>query len=265
MSRITVIGKNSFLARHLAEHKGTQDWLFLDHKDALSETDWISKTDILINCAYHPDLMRGEYSPVKDIDFLLSGYILAKDIHYIMLSSRAAYGAAPDDLYLREDMTTKPDTPYGINKLQTEQTLKTMIAPEKLTIIRSANIFGQEYGRRTFFGMMLTSLKDNGVLEFNIAPDAQRDFLSAEKWADDVVKIVQNPKGGLYNLGSGFGVTTQNMAEMLISAHGSGEVKYTDHSYDGQFILDMNKTKSAFELKDYTKDDLQSDINALFL
>lgn len=264
MPNITVIGKTSFLARQLAEHSGTQDWLFLDHQDALSETDWISKTDVLINCAYHPDLMRGEYSPVKDIDFLLSGYIAGKDIHYIMLSSRAAYGPAPADLYLSEDTIVAPDTPYGINKLQTEHTLEAMIPSEKLTIIRSANIFGQEYGRHTFFGMMLTSLKDKDVLEFNIAPDAMRDFLSVQKWADDVVKIASAPKGGLYNLGAGFGVSTQDMGAMLISANGSGEVKYTDSSYNGQFILDMSKTKAAFDIKDYTASDLEFDVKALF-
>jgi len=264
MSNVTVIGKNSFLARALQRNKDTKDWLFIDHTEALSETDWINKTDILINCAYHPDLMRGEYSPVKDIDFLLSGYIAGKDIHYIMLSSRAAYGPAPDDLYLREDMTAAPDAPYGVNKLHTEETLRQMIAPEKLTILRSANIFGNEYGRGTFFGMMLTNLKDKGILEFNIAPDARRDFLSVQQWADDLVQIASAPKGGLYNLGAGFGVSTQDMADMLISANGSGEVKYTDSSYNGQFILDTAKTKDAFSIKDYTASDLELDVKALF-
>ncbi|MFP4313484.1 MAG: NAD-dependent epimerase/dehydratase family protein [Alphaproteobacteria bacterium] len=258
MSRITVIGKNSFLARHLAEFYPA--WRFLDHKKALSETNWVRASDVVINCAFHPDLRHDAYSPLKDIDFLLAGYVLNSDAHYIMLSSRAVYGNAPEDLYLREDMNPDPINAYGHNKLASEQALAELLPPERLTILRSGNIFGFEYGRSTFFGLMMTSLKDKGVLRFNIAPTAVRDFLSARKWAEYVGAIAKNPQGGIYNLGAGFGITTQEIADLFIKHYGSCEIEYTGDSYEGQFILDMSKTRTAFSLDNYTKSNLEADI-----
>ena len=107
--RVTVVGKNGFLGHALAKLPDAKNWTFLTHEEALGETDWIPKTDILINCAYHPDFMKGEYSPIKDIDFMLSGYIQNSGIHYVMISSRAVYGPAPDNLYLTEDMPPAPE------------------------------------------------------------------------------------------------------------------------------------------------------------
>lgn len=260
MPHVTIIGKNSFLAGHLAGTDAGKDWTFLDHTQALSETDWTKDTDVIVNCAFHPDLKSQGYSPVKDIDFLLAGYALHSNAHYIMLSSRAVYGDAPDDLMLNEDIPPKPANIYGQNKLVSEQALAELFPPERLTILRNGNIFGSEYGRSTFFGLMLTSLIDKGVLQFNIAPTAVRDFLSAKKWAQDIVKIAGAPKSGIYNLGSGHGITTQDLAEMLIKHHGGGEIEYTDHLYNGQFILDMAKTRNTFDLDDYTRDDLKTDI-----
>lgn len=260
MSLITVIGKNSFLAKALAKNTNTQDWTFLDHQTALSETDWVKKSDVVINCAFHPDLRQNPYNPIQDIDFLLAGYVKRSNAHYIMLSSRAVYGEAPEDTILREDMTAKPTNAYGINKLKSEQAVASVLPPERFTIIRSSNIFGNEYGRSTFFGLMLTSLKDKNALRFNIAADAVRDFLSARQWAEYMIKIANSPKDGFYNLGAGWGITTQDLAEMMIEYHSSGEIVYTDDSYEGQFILDMNKTKNAFGLEAYTKDNFQDDV-----
>ena len=264
MSRVTVIGKSSFLARHLAA--AYPDWTYLDYQDALSETKWVRETDVVINCAFHPDLKTGDYSPVKDIDFLLSGYIAASHVHYVMLSSRAVYGEAqPDDHILHEVHIPMPTNAYGKNKYMSEEAVEGILPPERLTIIRSANIFGSEYGRSTFFGLMLTSLKDEGVLRFNIAPDAVRDFLSARKWAQYLGKIADNPKSGIYNLGSGQGTTTQDLADLMIKYNGSGTVEYSGKSYNGQFILDMSKAKQDYGLDDYSSEEFEDDVKAALI
>lgn len=261
MSRITVIGKSSFLARHLAEQY--PDWTYIDYQYALSETKWVRECDVVINCAFHPDLRTGDYSPVKDIDFLLSGYVTASNVHYIMLSSRAVYGEAPPESHIfNESHKPNPTTLYGKNKYISEQAIENILPPERMTIIRSANIFGPEYGRSTFFGLMLTSLKDEGVLRFNIAPDAQRDFLSARKWAQYLGKIADSPKSGIYNLGSGHGTTTQELADLMIKHNGSGTVEFTGNSHDGQFILDMSKAKQDYGLDDYSREEFEEDVKA---
>ena len=230
-NRITIIGQNSFLSQALQKQTPSNDWRYLSHKDALSETGWIDKTDTLINCAFHPDLRTGAYSPIKDIDFMLAGYIQNRPIHYIMLSSRAVYGDAPKDLILRED---QPPAPMG-------------------------NIFGVERGRQTFFGQMLSGSLDHGIMRFNIAPDAVRDFLYAGQWARYMAKIANAPKAGLYNIGAGFGITTEELANWIIEIYGEGHAEYTGRSYEGQFILDTAKAASAYNLEPYTKEQLKKD------
>lgn len=257
--RVTVIGKNSFLAVVLQKQAASKDWLYLGHDEALAETNWVGRTDTLINCAFHPDLRENAYSPIKDIDFMLAGYIQNHPVHYVMLSSRTVYGDAPADLVLSEDMPPAPNTPYARNKYASEQALAQMLPPERLTILRMGNIFGAEQGRRSFFGQMLSGLLDDGVVRFDIAPDAVRDFLSANQWARYIAKIAQTPKAGLYNIGSGFGVTTEELSNWIIEAYGSGHVDYIGHSYKGQFILDINKARQAFRLAPYTKEMLHED------
>ena len=245
---ITIIGKNSFLAQALRKNTACKDWRFLGHEEALQNTGWIKDTDVVFNLAYHPDLKQEPYSADKDIDLKLAALIKDTDIHYMMASSRTVYGSAPDDLMLREDLSPKPDTPYGRNKWQTEQALQKIFGDKRLTILRMANICGSERGRKNFFGMALTKLYDTGTMEFDIAPEAQRDFLPVSFWANAIIKILTTPKPGLYNLGSGIGITTQEIADWLIEGHGSGSVNYTAHGTHGQFIMDMGKAKEAFDL-----------------
>lgn len=258
MGNVTVIGKNSFLARALARRKEAADWRFLDHETALSDTFWLEDTRILINCAFHPDMRKEPYSPIKDIDFLLGGYVARKpEIHYIMLSSRAAYGPAPENNLLHENLAPQPDTAYGQNKLAAENALLDLLPPERLTILRMANIFGDEFGRHTFFGLMLSALKNQGIMRFDIAPDSVRDFLPADIWAQYLVQIAAHPARGLYNIGAGFGITTKELSGWIIEGFGGGAVEYTDRSYKGQFILDMHRAWETFSLPSYSKAELK--------
>ncbi len=260
MPRVTVIGKNSFLAQALQRHEATSSWRFLDHDTALSDIFWMEDTSTLINCAFHPELRSGPYAPIKDIDLLLSGFIQNKpDIHYMMLSSRAVYGPAPRNHILHEDLEPEPETAYGLNKWLSEQALTEMLPPERLTILRMGNIFGDEAGRHTFFGQMLGSLKEKGVIDFDIAPDAVRDFLPADQWADYLVTIASNPKAGLYNIGAGFGVDIETLAGWVIEGFGAGEITYSARSYKGQFILDTERARTAYTLAVYNKDNLRAD------
>lgn len=250
---ITIIGKNSYLGRSLAEHAGGPDWQFLSHDEAFERTDWLESTRTVFNLAYHPDLKTGRYDPDKDIDRKLAEKVAEKDIHYVMASSRLVYGFAPDDLILREDMEPAPETPYAKNKYETEKALAEILPPERLTILRMGNIIGFEPGRKSFMGQALTKLQEDGRMEFDIAPDAIRDFLPVTYWAEIVSAVLQAPKPGIFNVGSGLGTTTDDIASWLMEARGQGRAHYTALSYDGQFILDMSKTSAAYEFEAVSK------------
>lgn len=260
---ITIIGKNSFLGRALADHAAAKHWLFLGHDEALQREDWLDKTQCVFNLALHPDMKSADYDEGCDIDLHLGRKIAAQDIHYVMASTRMVYGFAPDDLYLREDMPPQPENTYGRNKWQTEQALAALMPAERLTILRMGNIFGFEPGRRTFFGMALTKLQEEGVMSFDIAPDSLRDFLPTTFWAGMVSIILENPQPGIFNIGSGFGITVDEIASWLMEAYGGGKAEYTAFSYDGQFIMDMRKTAACYRYEPVSKALLKIFVQAL--
>lgn len=262
---VTLIGKNSFLAQQIIANvpEVTKNWTLLTHKEALGDKNWSKEADVVLNCAFHPDLKREAYSPIKDADFLLSSYIRERHAHYIMLSTRMVYGEPPEYLFLREAFLPNPVNPYGCNKWETEQAVISLLPPQRLTILRLGNIFGFEPDRPTFFGAMLTNLKNKGEISFDIAQDSQRDFLPCDRFAGIMHRIINNPKGGLYNIGSGFGTSPQELAEWLIEGYGSGEIRYTAQKTQGQFILDIQRAQDAFSLQSYDKATLKTDVIAL--
>ena len=255
-----IIGKNSFLATHLNKRDGAVEWEFLTHSEALDRPNDLKDAKIIVNCAFHPDLHTDPYEVDKDCDFAIASLIQNSGTHYVMMSSRMVYGPAPFDLVLREDAPLEPDTQYGKNKLKIEQALQGVLPDKHLTILRMSNIFGFEPNRSSFFGHMITALKNEGEIRFDIAPASQRDFLSVWAWADHVDRILRAPEGGVYNIGSGFGTSPQELADILIKHAGGGKVVYTDKRVDGQFVLDVRKGMRTFGLTPYTQMDLLTDV-----
>ena len=257
---IVVIGKNSFLASHLREHLHEEACLFLGHDEALTNSQWIDDAKIVLNFAFHPALRNSAYEPQHDIDLAIAQRIKNTDAHYIMMSSRMVYGGAPDTLYLDEEMAPAPCNNYGLNKWETEQALAKTLPLHRLTILRMGNIFGSEEGRSSFIGMMIEGLKTENTIRFNIAPDSQRDFLSVWQWGVYMKHILQNIQPGTYNIGSGFGTTAQQISDWVIEARGSGESAFTGNSYEGQFVLNIEKSRNIFDLPPYSPEHLKTDI-----
>lgn len=255
-----VIGKNSFLASHLEDLPSAAGWEFLTHDEAIARPNALKSANVIVNCAFHPDLTAEEYDADKDIDFAIVSLIQNSDTHYIMMSSRMVYGKAPDDLMLSEDTAPKPVTTYGRNKLTIEQTLQDILPAKRLTILRMGNIFGYEPQRSSFFGAMITSLQETGEIHFDIAPDSQRDFLSVWAWAEYMEQVIHKPIGGIFNVGSGFGTTPQELADALIDEAKKGKAVFNGNSFDGQFILEISEFLKSYGLVPYTKLDLLSDI-----
>lgn len=254
---VVAVGKSSFLAGAL---RATQppNWIFLSHRDALASTGWIDNASCIVNFSYSPALRSGEYDAAEDIDLKLASLVSNRPVHYIMLSSRAAYGPATGDGRLREGQEENPSTAYGRNKLATERALREIIGG-RLTVLRAANIFGHEKGRKTFFGLSLSGLAERGVISFDMNPAQRRDFLSAWRFADALKKIAAKPVAGLFNLGAGFGTPCEKIAQWLIEGYGSGIIEVKDSGKTDSFWLDMNHTHATFGIPDVTTDDLRQD------
>lgn len=260
----TVIGMNSFLAQSLKECAGTQGWNFLSHKQVFEQSDWLKTCSGVINFAFSPEMAARGYNSDLDIDSKIAELITEREhIRYTMVSTRKVYGTFNEPLALREDMELNPDTSYGQAKKEVEQRLSDILPVSRLTILRPSNIFGKELHRKTFFGYALTRLVTEGKIVYDFNPHVSRDFLSVEKFAQCVVHIMNNPKGGIYNIGAGFGVECGKIVQWLIEGYGQGELVVSDNIIKDAFSLDMTKTNAEYDLKAYTSAQLQADCLAV--
>ncbi|MCI5059644.1 MAG: NAD(P)-dependent oxidoreductase [Alphaproteobacteria bacterium] len=251
---VLVIGKNAFLASHLGQFEATKDWLFWGHEEAINASKWPEGISCVVNFAYDPLIRKGGLKGrFSDLDRQFARKIVEAGAHYIMLSSRAVYGQSDGLRHFREgDAPVGGMTPdYGRAKRLIEEDLLSRFG-EKVTILRLSNVFGYEYlpknPRQSFFGRMLVTLREKGVIAFDMSGSTCRDFLPLPDFTSALVQIVKAPKAGIYNLGSGQGISVEAIAKWVLHGYGGGEIVYSSDKPKDQFVLDMTKTTQSFDI-----------------
>ncbi|MGI9502151.1 MAG: NAD-dependent epimerase/dehydratase family protein [Geminicoccaceae bacterium] len=242
---VLVVGKNSFIAGHLLKVLPKDGVRAVSH-DALSRPDLLDGVGTVINAARHPASGQADYDPeALDPDLLLARRIGERDIDMIMLSSRKVY--APSDQPLAETSPTGPVDAYGANKLRAEQRVAAILG-ERLTILRLANIFGDERipGRRSFLAMLLNRLSEQNQIRYDMSPFVERDFLPVETLATLLARIVREPPGGIMNIGSGLALPTGRLALWIMEGFGGGELLIDCPEEKDRFVLDIGKLEARF-------------------
>ena len=243
--RLLVVGKNSFIARHVLDVLREDRVIARSHGD-LTAPDLLDGIDIVLSCAKHPGSNRDDYDlDGADPDLALARRIGERDIKMIMLSSRKVY--APSDQPLREDASLGPGDAYGRNKLKAEQDVKGVLG-DRLTILRLANIFGDERvdGRRSFLALTLNRLAEQGQIRYDMSPFVERDFLPVDVLSMLLAKIVREPPGGVMNIGSGIGLPTGRIALWIMEGYGGGQLLIDSHEEKDRFVLDISRLKERY-------------------
>ncbi len=167
----------------------------------------------------HPALGTPAWRLADDLEPRLARRAAEAGLPFLSLGTRKVY--APGDEPLTEAARLGPVDLYGRQKLELEQALVTVLGA-RLTRLRLANIVGFEVGRRSFMGLMLSRLRDEGVIRFDMSPFAARDFLPVEIAAAAIAALLREPPGGIVNIGSGIPLPTGRLALWLIEGFGAG-------------------------------------------
>lgn len=241
--KVVVVGANSFIARHFIEAaKGRFEVEAFSHERFLSGVN-LDGSDVVVNFAIDPEFFVAPYDPQIDIDLKAARCAAAAEAHFVMLSSRKVYGpAAP--MPVAENHPLAPGDAYGRNKARAEGEVRN-VTGDRLTIVRGANVFGFEPGRRTFFGRAMTSLRDEGRIVLDESPFARRDFMAVEAFAGMLAEIVSQRPSGVYNLGSGHSVPIGRLALWLIEGYGSGELVIINPEVRDEFRLDITSLEQT--------------------
>lgn len=248
--RIVLVGKGSFIARAVAEVARSRalDCVALARDAPL---DNLAATDSVINFALRPEYRSSPYAAGSDIDLQTAQAAKRVKAHLVMLSTRRVYG--PDCRWgATEEMTAKGDeTAYGRNKALTEIAILESLSG-KAGIFRLSNIFGYEYdatfSRKSFFGLMLESLKQENTIFFDMHPDTRRDFLPVELAASLLLDRALDRTEGVYNLGCGFATNCGDLADWVCEGYGDGRLVYDPPIPRDEFFLKMDKWRNQFDL-----------------
>lgn len=243
--RWLLVGKNSFIARHLLKALPQNRMIARSHGD-LDAPDLLDGIDVVINCARHPGSSRDDYDIEQlDPDLALARCIGERDIKMIMLSTRKVY--APSEQPLDENAPLGPSDAYGRNKLRAEQDVRKALG-ERLTILRLANIFGDERiaGRRSFLAMSLNRLAEQQQIRYDMSPFVERDFLPVDILAGLLARIVREPPGGIMNIGSGIALPTGRIALWIMEGYGGGDLLIDSYLEKDRFVLDISRLRERY-------------------
>lgn len=254
-TRLLMVGSGSFLARQvIAVGGGRFHITAIPHDTAFENLDF-SQFDAVINMAYDPRYKTAEYDAGLDMDMRVATALAGKGPHFYMMSSRRVYGFKlpfPAD----ENAPLLPDDTYGRNKKTTEALLQKLLG-SRCTILRIANVFGFEYGRRSFFGTALTTLKHEGRIVLDVSPFMRRDFIPAPLFAERLIGLVEKSPSGIFNIGSEQAIPVGQIALWIIEGFGRGELVVTNPREHDCFLLDCGRLNTAIgrspqaDIRDY--------------
>ena len=151
---------------------------------------------------------------------------LPRDCHVVFASSGGAIYRGSIDGYLSRRLAVEPTTSYGIQKLAAEHYLRLAAGEGWLStsVLRIGNAYGAllpPERLQGFLGVAVAQLAAGNPIRVFGSTANVRDYVHL----DDVCRVIelaveQQPEFGLFNVGSGQGVSVADLIELLGSIVG---------------------------------------------
>jgi UDP-glucose 4-epimerase len=291
MSKCLVLGANGFIGSHLVDALVGQGYQvrafdrFGDRPTNFLPSDQIEPfTGDFLNRADLSEALEGidfvfhlvstttpataENDPVVDIDtnvlhtIQLLQECVSHKIKKIFFASTggAIYGDITTDKAISEDANPQPVSPYAIGKLTIEHYLRYFNRKHGLETLtfRISNPYGERHSPINRQGVIPIFLhhiaNDESIL---ILGDGTmvRDYLYVGDVAGLIAKTFEHAKQTLYNMGSGQGVSLNELVEIIKKVTGR-EIKTEQRPKPPTFVqkvvLDTNRFKTEFNLEPKT-------------
>ena len=230
-----------------------------DIRDEHSLRYLVQGQDFLFNLAGQTSHMDSMEDPFTDLDINARAQLVIletcrkynPDIKIVFASTRQIYGK-PDYLPVDEKHLLRPVDVNGINKMAGEwyHILYNNVYGLRACALRLTNTYGPRMrvkdARQTFLGVWMKLLVENQPFEV-WGGEQLRDFTFVDDVVDALLLTATNDKanGKIYNLGGEKVVSLRELADLLVTANGSGQ--YTLREFPAE--------RKRIDIGDYYADD----------
>jgi GDP-4-dehydro-6-deoxy-D-mannose reductase len=157
------------------------------------------------------------------------------------LKSRRLISASTAEVYgvqerkpFKETLALNPTSPYAVSKAAMDMYLRMASVAYSLncTVMRPTNSYGRKFERGFIVEYLVTTML-MGEKVYVGAPDSVRDYIHVSDHVNAYVLAAekQTPPGGVYNAGSGKGITNRDLALLVAKIIGYDERRITFGSY----------------------------------
>lgn len=223
---------------------------YSDIRDTFSLKPLLTDVDILFNLAGQTSHMDSMADPHTDLNINCGAQLnlletcrrINPTIRIVFASTRQIYGK-PHYLPVDEDHPISPVDINGIHKYAAEQYygLYHSLYGIRSCILRLTNTIGPRMrikdARQTFVGIWIRRLLEDDPIEV-WGGEQLRDFNDVEDVVDALLTAAWNEGsyGQVFNLGSVQRISLRELAELMISLYGTGDLVIKDYPEDRRKI-----------------------------
>ncbi|QWD70713.1 NAD(P)-dependent oxidoreductase [Polynucleobacter sp. UB-Siik-W21] len=262
--KINITGASGFIGKHLVselsiEHKGIVPISRSYHAGYAVVENYFDTPpgDLLVHLAEDPDRNRVNQLGQGYIQFssaVIKNLVEKFGKNLIYISSGIVYGDAGHIPYEVESNLYSKDI-YTQSKILNES----ICLEAGGTVLRLSNIYGEGMSKNNVFSHIIDQVKSKDRISLQ-DPVPIRDFLYVKDVCQILDMVIKNRKSGVFNVGSGIGVSILELARKISRI--SGENKYDinfnfrDQDRWSFNVLDIKETSKSFGwIPKYTLDD----------
>ena len=175
---------------------------------------------------------------------------------WVQLSSISVYNPKPDGSPFKESDFLEPPNPYGISKLAVERYLLTARKSFDfgVQILRMPDIYGPEprspRDQRLFPSLQRAFLYKQETWDIFGTGDEKRDMIHISDACNAIIHCIEEPKEGIWNVGSQVGISTNEIIEILkTETDHSPEFRQIPERVEKNHILESSKFAEDFNFK----------------
>jgi nucleoside-diphosphate-sugar epimerase len=241
---VTLVGPNTGKSRYTASLVAAGDVRFIQCDESFAQEGVLGSAlagvDALVLMGYVmptassvPDRLLEEFDRNAEPTVRLLRLAGERVRQVVFASSASVYGA-PARVPVRESDALSPTTPYAIAKVACEQAIRVMSEASGLrcAILRFSTVYGPgELVPRAIPNFIRAALAAKMPVIRGDGLD-ERDYVHVTDVADATLMAVKREAQGVYNVATGIGTTTREIARLVYHLAGSTAAPVFDVSTD---------------------------------